>query len=352
MIEYKQGDLLASNVEAIVNTVNCVGVMGRGIALQFKKQYPDNFKYYEAACKGNELAPGKMLVYETNTLINPRLIINFPTKCHWREASKIEYIEAGLFSLLNVIQAYNIKTIAVPPLGCGLGGLEWSEVRQRMESAFARLSDVRVIIFEPKGTPPAKGMARSSIIPNMTKGRAALVSLTKRYLDGLLDPFVTLLEIHKLMYFLQESGEPLKLKYVEYLYGPYAINLSHVLTYIEGHMLLGYADGGDNPDKQIQIVPGADKAASVFLEKYSETLGRINRVSELIEGFETPFGMELLATVHWVAKNEKQATTDTIIEKIYSWNRQKRKFNHRQIQIAIERLSGNGWINMRVEERV
>ena len=351
MIEYKQGDLLSTNVEAVVNTVNCVGVMGRGIALQFKKQYPENFKYYEAACKRGDVVPGKMLVYETDSLANPRLIINFPTKRHWRGASRIEDIEKGLPDLIDIIKKYNIKSVAAPPLGCGLGGLEWSVVKPLMESAFTQLNDVDVTIFEPIGVPPAGVMARNRIVPNMTEGRAALVSLAKRYLDGLLDPYVTLLEIHKLMYFLQESGEPLKLKYIKGTYGPYATNLSHVLNRIEGHMLSGYADGGDNPDKEIQIVPGADTDAAVFLTQHSETLTHIDHVAELIDGFETPFGMELLSTIHWVAKNEKAETLDAIINRTYEWGPNKRKFSPRQIELAIDCLSRNGWINIPAKEK-
>jgi len=352
MIEFKQGDLFTCNVEAVVNTVNCVGVMGRGVALQFKKQYPDNFKYYEAECKRNKVVLGEMLVFETRRLINPRLVINFPTKHHWRSSSKIEDIERGLLDLVNVIRVYNIKSIAIPPLGCGLGGLEWSAVKQRMERAFARLSDVNIIVFEPKGAPLAEGMARDCIVPNMTKGRAALVCLVRRYLEGLLEPYITLLEVHKLMYFLQESGEPLRLNYVKNLYGPYARNLNHVLNRIEGHMLSGYADGGDNPDKQIQILPGVEANAVQFLDKHSETLARINRVTELIDGFETPFGMELLATVHWIAKNEKTTVPDIIIDRTYSWGKHKRKFSPRQIEIALERLSRNDWLDTPVENRL
>ena len=350
MIEYRQGDLLACNAEAIVNTVNCVGVMGRGIALQFKKQYPDNFKHYEAACKRGDVVPGKMFVYEVNSFTKPRLIINFPTKRHWRGASHIEDIEKGLVDLVCVIRQYDIKSIALPPLGCGLGGLEWNEVKTHIESALSELNDVEVIVFEPIGSPPAEVMARNLKVPNMTEGRAALVCLIKRYLEGLLDPFVTLLEIHKLMYFLQECGQPLKLKYVKYHHGPYAPDLRHVLQHIEGHMLSGYADGGDKPDKQIQLVPGVDADAAAFLMQYPDTIARINRVSELIDGFETPFGMELLTTVHWVAKNEKPASFNDIINIVYKWGVQKRIFSPRQIEIAIERLSHNGWINMQAEE--
>ena len=345
MIEYKQGDLLASDVEAIVNTVNCVGVMGRGIALQFKSQYPENFKHYEAACRRGEVIPGKMLVYETNTLSNPRLVVNFPTKRHWRNASRIEDIEEGLADLVDVVQNYKIKSIAIPPLGCGLGGLEWLHVKPLMESAFAPLTDIKVMIYEPVGAPSAEVMAHNRKAPNMTPGRAALVSLVKRYLDGMLDPYVTLLEIHKLMYFLQESGEPLQLNYVKGTYGPYATNLSHVLHHIEGHMVSGYADGGDDPNKQINLVPGAPANAAAFLEQRTETNARINRVAELIDGFETPFGMELLSTVHWITKNDKTTKKDIVVERVYEWGEHKRKFTPRQIEIAIDCLSRNGWIN-------
>ena len=343
MIEYIKGDLLASNAEAIVNTVNCVGVMGRGIALQFKKQFPDNYIFYESACKQNKVIPGKMLVYEITGAANPQYIINFPTKRHWREMSRMEDIEAGLIDLISVVKEHGIKSIAIPPLGCGLGGLEWSDVKPRIEAAFAELPNVNVTLFEPDGAPSAAEMARNRKIPNMTSGRAALVCLTKRYLSGLLDPFVTLLEIHKLMYFLQESGEPMRLRYVKAPYGPYAENLSHVLNAVEGYLLSGYADGGDKPDKQIQIVLGADKDAVVFLEKQPETAKHINRVAELVDGFETPFGMELLSTVHWVAKNEASVIQD-IIDCVYSWGAQKRKFSQRQIEIAFDRLTKNGWL--------
>jgi len=350
MIKYKQGDLLTfNNVDAIVNTVNCVGVMGRGIALQFKKQYPENFDFYDAACKRGDVLPGKMLVYEVNTLVNPRFIINFPTKRHWRGASRIEDIENGLIDLIKIIQKYNIKSIALPPLGCGLGGLEWNEVKLRIESAFSQLNDVEVFVFEPIGAPPAETMVRNRKVPKMTEGRAALVSLIKRYSEGLLDPFVTLLEVHKLMYFLQECGQPLKLNYVKSQHGPYALNLRHALQHIEGHMLSGYADGGDNPKKQIQLVPGADKDAAAFLEQHEETSARINQVAKLIDGFETPFGMELLATVHWVAKTENSATLKTIIDRTYEWSEHKQKFSPRQIEIATQRLYSDGWLNKQPE---
>lgn len=148
-ITYKMGDLFESDCEALVNAVNCVGVMGRGIALQFKTVYPDNFKAYADACKREEVVPGRMFVYETGSLVNPRFIINFPTKRHWRGKSRIEDIESGLVALVEEIRSHGIRSIAIPALGAGLGGLDWKEVRTRIDSALTELEEVSVLVFEP-----------------------------------------------------------------------------------------------------------------------------------------------------------------------------------------------------------
>lgn len=345
MIKYLTGNLFDSNAEALVNTVNCVGVMGRGIALQFKKSYPDNFKAYELACKRNEVITGKMFVFELNRLVNPKYIINFPTKRHWRGASRIEDIEAGLVDLVDEIVKRNISSIAIPPLGAGLGGLDWNEVKGKIEIALCQLAGVDIEVYKPSGAPSANQIAKNKAAPSMTPGRAALVCLAYRYLGGLLDPFVTLLELHKLMYFLQECGEPLRLRYVKAPHGPYAENLSHVLNAIEGYLLTGYADGGDIPDKQIRILPGAEQEALAFLSHRLDTSARIERVAKLVNGFETPFGMELLATTYWVAKSEV-STIPEIINRVYDWGTQKLIFSQRQISLAAERLAKQGWISI------
>jgi O-acetyl-ADP-ribose deacetylase (regulator of RNase III) len=350
MIEYKSGDILKEDAEALINTVNCVGVMGRGIALQFKNAFPENFKAYTAACKNDEVQPGRMFVYETGQLTNPRYIINFPTKRHWRGKSRMEDIEAGLKVLGGVVRQYDIRSIAIPPLGSGLGDLDWDEVKPRIEVALAPLADVQVIIYEPKGAPSTEKMAHNRAVPKMTAGRAALVELMRRYLRGLLDPFVTLLEVHKLMYFMQEAGEPLRLKYQKAPYGPYAENLCHVLHTIEGHLIYGYADGGDVPDKQLKLVPGAVQDATAFLEHHAETRVRFDKVAELVDGFESPFGLELLSTVHWVVRNEPVRSVDDVVRHTYSWNDRKRQFTPRQIILAVDVLSHKGWIN-KIEER-
>lgn len=346
MIELVRGDIVKADVEALVNTVNCVGFMGRGIALQFKRAFPDNFAAYEAACRHREVEPGRMLVHPTDYLTGPRYIINFPTKRHWRGRSRLEDIDAGLRSLIPEVERLGITSIAVPPLGCGLGGLDWRVVRPRIETAFEALPNVRVLLFEPAGAPDALAMPRSMEAPKMTPGRATLVGLVAQYLAALMDPSVSLLEVHKLMYFMQEAGEPLRLQYVKAPYGPYAENLRQVLARIEGHLLSGYADGGDAPDKQLELVPGAVADASAFLAHHPATRTRFDRVADLVDGFETPFGMELLASVHWVARQEGATSADEAREALYGWNDRKRRFDQRQIEVAWQILLAKGWLSM------
>lgn len=341
MIEYKIGDIFANDAEAIVNTVNCVGVMGRGLALQYKNKYPQNFKEYANACKDEQVVPGKMFIHHTGQLTNPKYIINFPTKRHWKANSKIEDIESGLDDLVKVIDKLNIKSISIPPLGSGLGGLNWQIVKQKIEDKLSNI-DCHIVVFEPLEQKIKKTTTKE--VPNMTAGRAALVELMDRYLKGLMDPFVSLLEVHKLMYFMQEAGESLRLKYKKAHYGPYANNLRHVLNTIEGHMLVGYEDGGDAPTKQLKLVDGTVENAKKFLADKTQTQQNFQKVAQLVDGFETPFGLELLATVHWVVKYEKASSFDEVVNKIYSWNEGKKQFSQKQIKVALDTLQKKNWI--------
>ncbi len=344
MIEFITGDILKCQADALVNTVNCVGVMGRGIALQFKNAFPGNFRAYAAACKQNSVQPGHMFVFETGQLTPPRFIVNFPTKRHWRGKSHLEDIEMGLEDLVRIIRTLGIRTIAIPPLGSGLGGLDWNDVRPRIEQALGQLENVQVFVYEPSGFPATENMAHGREVPTMTTGRAALVELIHRYLGGLLDPFVTLLEVHKLMYFMQESGEPLRLQFVKGHYGPYAENLRHVLRAVEGHLISGYADHGDMPGMTLTLVPGAVQDASAFLNQHAESRTRFERVTRLVDGFESPYGLELLSTVHWVMTHEKVNNLDDVTTIIHEWNPRKCQFTNRQIRIAAKQLSKLGWV--------
>lgn len=342
MITCRTGDLLQADVEALVNTVNCVGIMGRGIALQFKHAYEGNYKAYVAACKRGDVQPGRMFVFETNAMIGPKYIINFPTKLDWRGKSRLEYIDSGLVTLVEEIRRRDIRSIAIPPLGSGLGGLDWQVVRPRIAAALAPLEAVRIEIYEPSAPPERPRPVVKAA--KMTPGRAALVLLMQRYLGGLMDPFVTLLEVHKLMYFMQEAGQQLNLTYKKAPYGPYAENLRHVLKEIEGVFVTGYADGGDDPTKPLELLPGAVEAAAPLLQEDAAAHARFDRVAKLVEGFETPFGLELLSTVHWVVRNEGARTSDDVIAATHAWSKRKRRFSADQIMLTRDMLMRKGWL--------
>jgi len=344
MLELTRGDILKADAEALVNTVNCVGVMGRGIALQFRKAFPENFKAYKSICDKKQLRPGMMLVFDLNRFENPRYVVNFPTKRHWKGKSKIEDIESGLEALVKEVAKRNIRSIAIPPVGCGLGGLSWNQVKPMIQKAFEALADVHVFLYEPAGAPAAEEMVKEKKVPNMTVGRAVLLGLMNRYLKAVMDPFVSLLEMHKLMYFMQEAGENLRLDYTKALYGPYAKNLRHVLNLIEGHFINGFADAEDRPDTRIELMPEAANRADRYFRDHYATRERFDRVVDLINGFETPFGMELLSTVHWVATREGAKTAEETIDKTYAWNERKRMFQEEHIRIAWRILTEKEWL--------
>jgi O-acetyl-ADP-ribose deacetylase (regulator of RNase III)/uncharacterized protein YwgA len=344
MIHLTYGDILRHEADALVNTVNCMGVMGRGIALQFRRTFEDNYEAYRKAAKAKEVRPGHMFVFERSSLQQPRWIINFPTKRHWKGKSRIEDIESGLVDLVRVIREKDIRSIAVPPLGCGLGGLDWADVRPMIEKALSSVPEVDAYLFEPGKAPTAAEMVNRTRRPKLTTARAAVLGLMQNYLAGLMDVGVSLLEIHKLMYFLQVAGEPLKLKYKAGPYGPYAENLRHVLSNLESHYIHGYGEGGDDPRKPIELVEGAGAEGQALLEDYPKTRERFSQVSSLIEGFESPFGMELLATVHWVADRQGAKTVDQAVMKVHGWNARKTMFTRHQIQSAWDRLRRLNWL--------
>ena len=355
MIRESHGNLLDAEADALVNTVNTVGVMGKGIALQFKRAFPENFKAYKRASDRGELKLGRMFVWDVGALVEdgPRYIINFPTKKHWRSKSRLADIRSGLDDLVRQLKDLDIKSVAVPPLGCGHGGLRWSDVRPLIEEAFAALPEVTVLLYPPEGAPAAQDQPVRTDTPKMTPGRAALIGIMQRYLPFALA--ITAVDIQKVMYFMQEAGEPLRLNYAKGRYGPYADNLRHVLTSMEGHYIRGTGDGSAKALDAIpfEVLDAAKPAAEALLADQPDTSSRMDRVTRLIEGYESSYGLELLATVHWASARDDEGDRRTrplalgdVESVVGSWNQRKeRLFTPQHIAKAYGRLEDQGWLD-------
>lgn len=336
-IEEGKGNLLEAQTEALVNTVNTVGVMGKGIALQFKQAFPDNFAAYEKACKKGEVVPGRMFVFVRDSLMPPRLIINFPTKRHWKGHARMEDIESGLKDLVRVIREHSVTSIAIPPLGCGLGGLQWGQVRSKIVAALGDLQGVRVVLFGPGDTPLPEAMPVATRKPSMTDKVAALLHVFRRYhIPGYK---LGRIEAQKLAYFLQAAAVPLNLEFKPHTYGPYAEKLNHWLQNLEGHYVRGYGDR--SRDSGLVVL---DEAHPLVEEKLAENPAiqeGAARVSELITGFESPYGLELLATVHWVVHVDGVPIGDAeaVLRAVKGWNARKaRVFQDEHVRIAATRI--------------
>ena len=343
MLESRTGNILNDDAMALINTVNTVGVMGKGIALQFRQAFPENYTVYRQACKKGEVQPGRMLVVPSNRLTNPRYIINFPTKRHWKGKSRIEDIKSGLVDLVAFLQREQVQSVAIPPLGCGNGGLNWSEVRPLIVEAMAAIPSVAVHLYEPQGPPEADTMPVATKKPNLNSNGAALLALLMDY--GISGYRLTRLEIQKLAYFLQVAGQPWKLDFVKEQYGPYAEALNHVLQRMEGHFICGYGDRSS--EASVRVLAEGVLAANAIMIDEDHMAQRVQRVAELIEGFETPHGMELLASVHWVTQESAAAKNswEESFQLIQTWNeRKQRVFPAHHVRSAFEQLQSHNWI--------
>ena len=332
MIVNGVGDLLAADVDALVNTVNCVGVMGKGIALQFKRRYPGNFDSYTAACKNNEVKLGNMHVVELHAISGPHYIINFPTKDHWKSRSRLKDIAAGLDNLVQVIADLKIKSIAIPPLGAGNGGLPWSDVEPLIHEKLTHLTDVKIVLFTPSNA--ARHLTPDPV--KMTWGRATLLELIRNYTNLRLsiEPWEDLrgtshLEIQKLMYFAQLVAPELKLRFDEGIYGPYSEQVRHLIQGMEGTFITGHGDGTAPVQRLDPIIPTPEGAAEAvaYLEKagYDKDVRHkiVNPVMQMIEGFEGPYAIELLASTHWVARQPGCENAHDAWLAIQSWTPRK-----------------------------
>jgi O-acetyl-ADP-ribose deacetylase (regulator of RNase III) len=354
MMRFLQGNLLDAPTQAVVNTVNTVGVMGKGIALMFKEAFPDNFRIYEEAAKRKQVRIGQMLVTENRTLEGPRWLINFPTKKHWRQPSKLEWIVEGLRDLRRVVEEKGIQSIALPPLGCGNGGLDWTDVRPEIERALGQLPDVDVWVFEP--TARYQNVAKRTGVMKLTPARVLVAEIIRRY--WVLGIDCTYLEVQKLCWFLERTinelcfEDPLDLRFVADKYGPYSDRLRHLLNGLDGsylHCDKRLSDAG--PSDTIWFDEERRPFVDLYLrqENARHLTKVLDRTAERIDGFESPLGMELLATVDWLIEREHCGRNlASIREGLRRWpaepaaaERKQKLFNDRLIALALAKLDSD-----------
>ena len=349
MIRNVTGDLLRQDSDALVNTVNTVGIMGKGIALQFKRAWPEMFADYMVACERGEVRLGHMHVWSTGSLTSPRYIVNFPTKAHWRSRSRLADIESGLHDLVRVIAEREIKSIAVPPLGCGNGGLEWADVEPLIHRVLGPIETaVDIRIFAPAGAPAAKSMVNREEPPALNSSRSAMLALIHAYIQLTFGP-PSLIEVQKLAYFLQLSGEDLNMEFKPHLYGPYADALRRALSAMEGHYITGFGDGSARvaDAAPIDILPEALEQVDAYIKNHPNTAARIASVLDEIAGFESAYGLELLASVHWVMTHDAAARTDltTAHAAVRRWSRRKSSlFTPSHVERAWQSLHDRGLV--------
>jgi len=352
MIRYTQGNLLEAPAEALVNTVNEMGVMGKGIALMFRDTFPDNAREYEDAAKAGDVHVGQVLVTKNPALLGPRWIIHFPTKKHWRNPSQLAWIRDGLKDLVRVVRGRGIRSVALPPLGCGNGGLEWFQVRQEIEAAAAEMPEVDVLVFAP--TDAYMNAPKRSGVEDLTPARALIAELVRRY--AVLGLECTNLEVQKLAWFLNRTiaalhlPDPMNLQFKADRYGPYADRLRHLLNDLDGsylHCEKRLADA--SPFDLIWFEDSKRDKVEEYLRNGQAAgfLPALERTAAIIDGFESPLGMELLATVDWlIAEGDCEPSVKGLRQGLQSWpggktaaSRKLKLFDDRLLKLALERLT-------------
>ena len=359
MIRFTQGNLLEAEAEALVNTVNTVGVSGKGIALMFKEAFPDNFRAYEAASKAGQIAPGGLFITERHDMLGPRYIINFATKQHWRHPSKLAWIKEGLKALRREVEARSIRSIAIPPLGAGNGGLRWADVRPLIEDALRDVA-MDIVVFEPTQT--YQNVVRRQGVEKLTPARALIAEMIRRY--EILGFDCSMLEAQKLAWFLSGAitraglANPVADDFAANRYGPYSEKVRHLLDSLDGSYLECERRVADaRPFDPIRFRHGRQDRISAYLTTPDASPYRpaLDQASDLIDGFQSPHALELLATIDWLhSEGRIPLEIDAMIMAIASWpgpegaaERKARMFPRHHVEVAVQRLAGEACSRMR-----
>jgi O-acetyl-ADP-ribose deacetylase (regulator of RNase III) len=355
MIEYTQGNLLEAEAEALVNTVNTVGVSGKGIALMFKDAFPENFRAYQVASKAGRLAPGGVFVTERHDMLGPRFIINFATKDHWRQPSRLEWIEHGLAALRHEIAARAIRSVAIPPLGAGNGGLNWADVKPLIAEILSGL-DAKIIVYEP--TAAYQNVVKRHGVEKLTPARAVMAEIIRRY--AVLGFECSILEAQKLAWFLRRAigvlglDNPIGDDFVAHRYGPYSDGVRHLLDSLDGSYIACDTRIADaKPFDPLRFNDAKRDLVAAYLTTPEASIFRpaLEHASAVIDGFQSPYGMELLATIDWLhAREAVPMALSAMMAAIPRWPgpdgagaRKAKAFAERDVGITIEHLQSMGW---------
>lgn len=344
MIKYVIGNIFESEAEALVNTVNTVGVMGKGIALQFKKIFNENFKIYKESCKNNEIDIGKLLVVKDSSLLTgEKYIINFPTKKDWRKPSEYSYIEDGLEDLKNVIYKYKIRSIAIPPLGAGNGGLIWENVKKIIEQKLNGL-DIEIIVYEPTKQIREKLFEEKV---NLTESRALLLFVLYDLIRN--GEYVSEFSSEKVCYFLQRFGAKkyFKLVYNPNFYGPYSGKVRYILNTLNGSYIVGYSDMNKKPFEPLFILPDAYNDVIKYINENLELQEIAENTTKFLNGFYSDFSLELLSSIDYISQKINSLDKIKIKSELDKWSERKRSLisQERYFDIAISHLKNTTFIN-------
>ena len=342
MIQYVTGNVLESPAQALVNTVNTVGVMGKGIALQFKNAFPGNYKLYALACKNHEFNVGQILVTEEESLwAGKKTIINFPTKTHWKLPSEYEYIESGLVELVKVLEEKNIQSVAIPLLGAGNGGLDWNRVKKLLIQYLENIK-TEVFIYEP--TAKILEVLKKERV-NLTPARAMLLSVLYELVRN--GEFASEFAAEKIAYFLQRFGakDAFRLRFESNFYGPYSGKVKHVLYYLNGSYLMGYSSKDKKPFEELDMVMDAEPEVQAYLNTPEQAMWNavVEKTKAFLNGFYSPFGLELLSTIDFIIQEKGVSSEAGIVKELESWSDRKKSLftNPHFIQVSLQNLKNH-----------
>ncbi len=337
MIKYITGDILESSADALINTVNTVGVMGKGIALQFKNAFHSNYKAYIEACRRNEIEIGKVFIYKDSNLnTGSKYIINFPTKKDWRKPSEYSFIDSGLDDLVRVLKEYKIKSVAMPPLGAGNGGLEWEKVKKIIEKKLSNL-DVEIVVYEP--TQHIKEQLKKERV-KLTDARALLLYVLYDLVKN--GEYVSEFSSEKVCYFLQRFGAKkyFNLDFSPNFYGPYSGKVRFVLNVLNGSYIMGYSDMNKKPFEPLTLISDGYDIVKLHVESNTELYIIAKKTIEFLTGFYSDFALELLSSIDFISTYQNSFEKDLINRQLESWSDRKRSLfsNQRYIDISVKQL--------------